>query len=252
MPLERRVAVVTGGSSGIGLGIVRRLIEEGARVAFCGTDAKRVAAALAACNAGGRALGNVADVADPAAVQAFLALVRARFGDPDILVNNAGISPKRQPHRTWLEQVEIEEWRRVIDVNLTGAWLCSRAACPAMIARGWGRIVNIGSIAGRTMPKIAGPHYAAAKAGLAGLTRSLAYELAPNGVTVNCIAPAWVESSMTTAAGSKAAIEASASIPVRRIGRPSDVAAAVAFLSSTETGYITGTTLDVNGGMFAA
>lgn len=174
-----------------------------------------------------------------------------RFGPIDILVNNAGVSPKRRSPTPWITQVELDEWRRVIDVNLTGAWLCSRAAAPDMIARRWGRIVNIGPIAGRTTPKIAGPHYAAAKAGLAGLTRALAIDLAPHGITVDCVAPAWITSNMTAPADSDAGRNAAAGIPLGRVGDPADVAVVVAFLASNEAGYITGTTIDVNGGVFA-
>lgn len=252
MRLENRIAVVTGGSAGIGLGIVRRLVEEGARVAFCGSSQDRVSAALTACAAGDRVLGHVANVADPVAVDTFIGAVNQRFDRIDILVNNAGISPKRKSPGPWIAQVELDEWRHVIDVNLTGAWLCSRAVAPGMMARHWGRIINIGSIAGRTTPKIAGPHYAAAKAGLAGLTRALAMDLAPHGITVNCIAPGWIASNMTAEADSDAACEAALTIPVRRVGEPADIAASVAFLSTEEAGYITAATLDVNGGIFAA
>ena len=143
-----------------------------------------------------------------------------RFGPIDILVNNARVSPKRRSPTPWITQVALDEWRRVIDVNLTGGWLCSRAAAPDMIARRWGRIVNIGSIAGRTTPKIAGPHYAAAKAGLAGLTRALAIDLAPHGITVKCVAPAWITSNMTAPAGSDAGRNAAAGIPLGRVGDP--------------------------------
>src|SRR5215470_2430857 len=164
MRLTHRVAVVTGGSAGIGLGIVRRLLAEGASVAFCGRTRARVLAAQAECTAGDRVLGQLVDVADPAAVDEFFESVRQQFGPIDILVNNAGVSPKRRSPAAWIGQVDLDEWRHVIDINLTGAWLCSRNAASDMIARRWGRIVNIGSIAGRTTPKIAGPHYAAAKA----------------------------------------------------------------------------------------
>jgi 3-oxoacyl-[acyl-carrier protein] reductase len=251
MRLEKRVAVVTGGSSGIGLGIVRRFLDEGARVAFCGTTGERVAKALDECAAGDRAMGRIVDVADQAAVSRFFADVQREFGRIDILVNNAGLSPKRKSQDPWIGQIDLEEWRRVIDVNLTGAWLCSQAAAPSMIASSWGRIINIGSIAGRTTPKIAGPHYAAAKAGLSGLTRALAADLAPHGITVNCLAPGWIVSGMTAPAESDMARKAAMTIPVQRVGLPADVAAAVAFLATDEASYITAATIDVNGGVFA-
>lgn len=251
MSLAERVAVVTGGSSGIGFGIVRDLLEAGARVAFCGSSSERIADALAALGGGDRVLGEVADVADEVAVGAFFAKVRARFAHVDVLVNNAGVSPKRRSADPWSMQVGLDEWRRVLDVNLTGAWLCGQKVIPSMMARRWGRIINIGSIAGRTTPKIAGPHYAAAKAGLGGLTRALAVDLGPYGITVNCLAPGWITSNMTAAAGSAKAEDAAASIPVRRVGDPSDMAAVVRFLASDAASYLTATTIDVNGGVFA-
>ncbi|MBM3546082.1 MAG: SDR family oxidoreductase [Alphaproteobacteria bacterium] len=246
-----RVAVVTGGSSGIGLGIVRGLLDAGALVAFCGTSNERISASMTELAAGDRVMAEIADVADPVSVSAFFATVRQRLGDVDILVNNAGVSPKRRSPDPWATQVTLEEWRRVLDVNLTGAWLCSQEVIPGMIARRWGRIINIGSIAGRTTPKIAGPHYAAAKAGLGGLTRSLAFDLGPHGITVNCLAPGWIASNMTAPVGSSRAEEAAAAIPVRRVGIPSDMAAAVTFLAGDAASYLTGTTIDVNGGAFA-
>jgi 3-oxoacyl-[acyl-carrier protein] reductase len=250
MRLQNRVAVVTGGSSGIGLGIVQRLLDEGARVAFCGTTERHLAEALKTCS--DRALARIVNVADPVAVDGFFHHVREQLGGVDILVNNAGLSVKRKSKEPWIGQISLEEWRRVIDVNLTGAFLCSQAAAPMMMARRWGRIINIGSIAGRTTPKIAGPHYAAAKAGLGGLTRALAVDLAAHGITVNCLAPGWIVSNMTAPADSDAARNAAATIPVQRVGLPADIAAAVAFLASDEAGYLTGTTIDVNGGVFAS
>jgi 3-oxoacyl-[acyl-carrier protein] reductase len=252
MRLSQHVAVVTGGTSGIGLGIAQRLLQEGARVALCGTTEAHLAEALKACGENERLWGALLDVTDPSAVTAFLSQVQERFAPADILVNNAGLSPKRKSKAPWIGQVDLAEWHRVIDVNLTGAWLCSQAVAPAMMARGWGRIVNIGSIAGRTMPKIAGPHYAAAKAGLGGLTRAMAVDLAPHGITVNCLAPGWIVSNMTAPAESDAARQAADSIPVRRVGLPADVAGAVVFLATDEASYITGATIDVNGGVFAS
>jgi 3-oxoacyl-[acyl-carrier protein] reductase len=250
--LKDRVAVVTGGSSGIGLGIVGRLLAEGAKVAFCGTSEQHVSMALAGFESVDGIMGSVVDVAEETAVVLWFDAVRARWGGTHILVNNAAVSPKKQSAEPWVVQLRAADWRRVLDVNLTGAWLCARAASSDMMARGWGRIVNIGSIAGRTTPRVSGPHYAATKAGLLGLTRALAQDLAAYGITVNCISPAWIVSGMTAPADSPMARDAAAKIPVGRVGQPGDVAAVVAFLAADEAGYITGVNIDLNGGAFTA
>lgn len=218
-------------------------------MAFCGTSREHLAAAPAECAASDRVVGRLTD---PTAVIDFFDDVHRQIDRIDILVNNACLSPKRRSPESWGGQIELDEWRWVIDINLTSAWLCSRAVVPVMMAGGWGRIVNIGSIAGRTTPRIAGPHYAAAKAGLAGLTCALAVDLAPYGITVNCLAPGWISSNMIAPADSETAREAAATIPVRRVGVPGDVAASVMFLVSNEASYVTAATIDVNGGVFAA
>jgi 3-oxoacyl-[acyl-carrier protein] reductase len=143
-----------------------------------------------------------------------------------------------------------EEWRKVLDINLTGAFLCSKACLPIMREKGWGRIINIASQAGRTRSDIAGAHYAASKAGMMGLARALAGELGMAGITVNSIAPGRIMTPMAQEAGEAANTAYLARIPVGRLGTPDDVAAAVAFLVSDEAGFISGITLDVNGGAF--
>jgi 3-oxoacyl-[acyl-carrier protein] reductase len=251
---DRRVVLVTGGASGIGLAIVRRFLAEGCRVAFVARTAEHVERALDVLGRHeDRLVADAIDVTRQGDVAGFIGRVRERWDEIAILVNNAGISPKRQaPDAPWLAQTSLEEWARVIDVNLSGPFILTRLVATAMIARRHGRIVNIGSLAGRTMPLIAGPHYAASKAGLVGLTRAAARDLAPHGITVNCVAPGRILSEMTgppEAAVNRAAL---GRIPVGRFGTAEEVADVVAFLASPSAGFITGATIDITGGEFAA
>jgi 3-oxoacyl-[acyl-carrier protein] reductase len=251
---DRRVVLVTGGASGIGLAIVRRFLAEGCRVAFVARTAEHVERALDVLGRDeDRLVADAIDVTRQGDVAGFIGRVRERWDEIAILVNNAGISPKRQaPDAPWLAQTSLEEWARVIDVNLSGPFILTRLVATAMIARHHGRIVNIGSLAGRTMPLIAGPHYAASKAGLVGLTRAAARDLAPHGITVNCVAPGRILSEMTgppEAAVNRAAL---GRIPVGRFGTAEEVADVVAFLASPSAGFITGATIDITGGEFAA
>lgn len=168
-------------------------------------------------------------------------------------MNNAGISPKRVDQNTpWLSQTSLDEWGRVVDVNLNGPFILMRLLAPAMIANGYGRIINVGSLAGRAMPMIAGPHYAASKAGLVGLTRAAARDLAPHGITVNCIAPGRILSDLTGPPETEVNRSALSRIPVGRFGTAEEVAHVVTFLASPMAGFITGATIDITGGEFAA
>ncbi len=248
-----RVALVTGGSSGIGFAIVKRLLSDGHKVAFCGHDVARIDQAMARIQDADdpqNVLGLKADVKCNTDVEALFSQIRKRLGPVEILVNNAGVSLRRKTAEPWIGSISIEEWQRVLTTNLTGAFLCARLAAQDMMKRRWGRIVNISSIAGRTVPHIAGPHYAASKAGLIGLTRSLASDLAPFGVTVNCVAPGRILTSMTGPAESENNKRALQRIPVARLGDPDDIAAAVSYLVSEDSGFVNAATLDVNGGEF--
>jgi 3-oxoacyl-[acyl-carrier protein] reductase len=249
---RQRIALVTGGASGIGLAIVRRFVADGHRVAFVAQNTGRIENALSVIGAAdGRVLGQSIDVTDEASAAKFEAEIRTRWGTVDILVNNAGISPRRSDgQRPWLMQTSLEEWRRVLDVNITGSFIFTKLVVPAMAAQGYGRIVNISSLAGRTVPLIAGPHYAASKAGLVGFTRAAARDLAAYGITVNCVAPGRILTGMTEPLESEANRAALARIPVGRLGRPEEIADAVAFLASEAAGFVTATTIDVNGGEF--
>ncbi|WP_050425088.1 SDR family NAD(P)-dependent oxidoreductase [Bradyrhizobium tropiciagri] len=251
---DRRVALVTGGARGIGFEIVRRFLADGYQVAFVATKVEHVERALVAFDCPRHQIyAETTDVTQQNELERFVERVQARWGEIAILVNNAGISPKRVDQDTpWLSQTTLQEWARVIDVNLTCPFNLIRLLAPAMIAAGYGRIINIGSLAGRAMPLIAGPHYAASKAGLVGLTRAAARDLAPHGITVNCIAPGRILSDLTGPSGAAVNRSALSRIPVGRLGTAEEIAHVAAFLVSSMAGFITGATIDVTGGEFAA
>jgi len=251
---DRRVVLVTGGASGIGFAIVRRFLTDGCRVAFVARTAEHVARALDRLGRDeDRLIAETIDVTRQDDVADFIGRIRERWDEIAVLVNNAGISPKRSDSAApWLAQTSLEEWARVIDVNLNGPFILMQLVAPAMVARRDGRIINIGSVAGRTMPLIAGPHYAASKAGLVGLTRAAARDLAPYGITVNCVAPGRILSEMTGPAEAPLNRAALSRIPVGRFGTAEEVADVVAFLTSPSAGFMTGATIDLTGGEFAA
>ncbi|MBR1165226.1 SDR family oxidoreductase [Bradyrhizobium elkanii] len=252
---DPRVVLVTGGARGIGFEIVRRFMADGYRVAFVATQAKHVQRALESLStcSEDRVCAGVVDVTQQTEVTRFVDQIRNRWGEITTLVNNAGISPKRiDESMPWFSQMSTQEWARVIDVNLGGPFILIHLLAPAMIANGYGRIVNVGSLAGRAVPLIAGPHYAASKAGLVGLTRAAARDLAPYGVTVNCIAPGRVLSDLTGPAEAVVNRSALSRIPLGRFGRAEEIADLASFLASPRAGFITGATIDITGGEFAA
>jgi 3-oxoacyl-[acyl-carrier protein] reductase len=244
--LDGKIALVTGGSRGIGRGIALALARAGAGVVVNYLAAEDQAAEVVAMIGalGRRARAIRADVSTRDDVRKMVDEASAFFGGIDILINNAGIAGSAST-------LDLSEaaWDRVLAVNLKGTFLCAQAVTPVMITRRYGRIVNISSIAGQTGGAI-GPHYAASKAGILGLTRFMARELAPHGITVNAIAPAGIPTDLLTAMGR--AGESLSARPVGRAGTPEDVAAAAVFLASDASGYITGQTLSVNGGSWMA
>lgn len=244
-----RVAVVTGGASGIGLGVARQLVADGHRVAVLDRNAEAATAAAAALVAdGATALAVAVDVADRGSVEAAYARVRTELGPIEILVTSAGIEAF-----TPLLEITPEAWDRLVAVNLTGTFTCVQLAVPDMLAAGWGRIVTIASSSAQSgAPKMA--HYTASKGGVISLTRSLAVELARKGITVNSVSPSLVDTPMAReaeAAGDFPGVDVVGSmVPVGRAGTPADMAAACAFLCSEGAGYVTGQIVGVNGGMY--
>jgi 3-oxoacyl-[acyl-carrier protein] reductase len=247
---ERRVALITGASRGLGAAIALRLARDGCDVAlnFVADDARDNAAEAEAVAEQARkldveALCVEADVTDRAAVEAMVAEVGERLGPVDVLVNNAGITRDRT-----LRKLAPEDWDSVLAVNLTGAFNCCRAVVEGMTDRGWGRIVSVSSVVA-LLGNFGQTNYAASKAGLIGLTRSLAREVARKGVTVNAVAPGFIRTEMTAAIPPEVVEQIVATIPIGAMGEAIDVANAVAFLASDEARYITGHVLSVNGGM---
>ena len=239
--LEGKVALVTGGTRGIGLAIARALHGAGARVALTGRDAGRAAEVAAALGDG--AIGVACDVADAAQVDAAVAEVERRLGPVDILVNNAGLT-----RDNILLRLTGEDWDAVLDANLKGAFHTTKAVIKGMMKRRAGRIINITSIVGLIGNK-GQANYAASKAGLIGFTKSIAKEYASRNVLANCIAPGFIETDMTAALPEEARASLLQAIALGRLGRAEDVADAVLFLASDLSGYITGQVLVVDGGM---
>ena len=245
MTMNESVALVTGGSRGIGRAICLELARQGAAVAvnYAGNE-QAAQETVEACRAlGVQAEAFQADVSDPAACESLIAQVKERFGRLDILVNNAGVT-----RDGLLMTAKAEDFDRVLDTNLKGAYFCMKAAAKLMMRQRYGRIVNLSSVVG--LRGNAGQvNYSASKAGLIGLTKSLAKELASRGVTANAVAPGFIETDMTNALPEAARSAMAAGIPAGRPGLPEEVARAVAFFAREDAGYITGQVLCVDGGM---
>ena len=239
--LSGRTALVTGSTRGIGRAIAETLAGAGARVAVVGRDQERAAGVAAEIGSGAQGFG--ADVSDPASVIALVEAVEAAFGQVDILVNNAGLT-----RDNLLFRIKDDDWDMVLDANLKGAFVAIRATARGMMKRRWGRIINIASIVGITGNK-GQANYAASKAGLIGLTKSVAKELGSRNILVNAIAPGFIETDMTAAMTPEARASLSGQIPLDRLGRVQDIASMVAFLASDHASYITGQVLVVDGGM---
>jgi len=239
-----RVALVTGASRGIGRAIAIKLAAAGATVVAAARGENAQATAQAIREAGGQGEAIALDVTDQAAIEAAVSGLIARHGRIDVLVNNAGVT-----RDTLLLRMKREDWDTVIQTNLTAVFACSQAVLKPMVKQRAGRIVNITSVVGQS-GNAGQANYAASKAGIIGFTKALALEVASRNITVNAVAPGLIDTDMTRAIAGGAHEEWAAKIPLKRLGTPEDVAAAVAFLASDEAAYITGHVLAVNGGMY--
>jgi 3-oxoacyl-[acyl-carrier protein] reductase len=241
---ERRVAVVTGGARGIGAAVVDRFAEEGKAVSVWDVDGSGAEGqASTVTERGGRAQAVDVDVSDPDAVTEATEETLDRFGRIDVLVNNAGIVGESGP----LWEQEIEAWNRVLGVNLNGAFHCSRAVVPHMREQGWGRVVNVSSIAGKEGIPSAAP-YSVSKAGIIALTKSLGEELATDGVLVNCVTPAVIRTEMLEQVSEEYLQDKIDQIPMGRLGEPEEVAELVSWLGSNACSFTTGAVFDLSGG----
>ncbi len=243
--LDNRTAVITGAGRGMGQSIACALAELGAQVVVNDLDEEAAQGTVQQIKASRhRAAAFQTDVTDAPGVQAMVDWTADTFGGVHILVNNAGVL-----YPTSVAETDEEEWDRVIAVNLKGTFLCSKAVLSHMQDAGWGRIINISSTAGKSVSTVGGAHYTASKAGVLGFTRHLAREVASDGITVNAVCPGLIDTEMVRTAIDKERTRAYAeSFPIQRLGKPEEVAELVAFLASEQAGYITGASLDINGG----
>ena len=239
--LTGKKALVTGASGGIGGAIARALHGQGATVGISGTKVPALQAL--ASSLGERVHVLPADLGDAAACEKLIGDADAALGQVDILVNNAGLT-----RDTISIRLGDEDWQKVLDVNLTAGFRLARACLRTMLRRRWGRIVGIGSVVGHT-GNAGQANYAAAKAGMVGMSKALAHEVASRNITVNVVAPGFIDTAMTAGLSEQIKQRLFEVIPAKRLGRPEDVAAAVVYLASEEAGYVTGQTLHVNGGM---
>ncbi|MGB8011040.1 MAG: 3-oxoacyl-[acyl-carrier-protein] reductase [Terriglobales bacterium] len=244
MKLEGRVALVTGASQGIGHACAQALAQHGATIAAAARNREKLDELVAQITAaGGQAAAFVIDVADEEQIKSGVKAAIAQFGKIDILVNNAGITRDQLVMR-----MKRADWDAVLTTNLTSAYLCIQQVIGSMLKQRWGRIINITSIFGQT-GQAGQANYAASKAGLIGLTMAMAREVASRNITVNAVAPGFIETGMTAVLSEEFKQTAVKQIPLGRVGSPEDIAKAVSFLASEEASYITGHVLNVNGGM---
>ncbi|EGU55915.1 3-ketoacyl-(acyl-carrier-protein) reductase [Vibrio nigripulchritudo ATCC 27043] len=242
MNLEGKIALVTGASRGIGRAIAELLVERGATV--IGTATSENGAAAISEYLGENGKGLALNVTDAESIESVLKTINDEFGALDILVNNAGIT-----RDNLLMRMKDDEWTDIMDTNLTSIFRLSKAVLRGMMKKRNGRIINVGSVVG-TMGNAGQTNYAAAKAGVIGFTKSMAREVASRGVTVNTVAPGFIETDMTKALNDEQRAATLSAVPAGRLGDPREIASAVAFLASPEAAYITGETLHVNGGMY--
>ncbi|AKZ65974.1 3-oxoacyl-ACP reductase FabG [Candidatus Palibaumannia cicadellinicola] len=242
MNLKNKIALVTGASRGIGRAIAEKLVAQQAVVV--GTSTSENGAYNISTYLGTSGKGMKLNVSDLVSIDAFFKKMRTEFGDADILVNNAGIT-----RDNLLIRMQEEEWQYVLDTNLTSVFRMSKAVIRSMLKKNYGRIITIGSVIG-SIGNLGQANYAAAKAGLIGLSKSLAHEVASRGITINVVAPGVIKTDMTEVLTDENLCRILDKIPANRFGYPKEIASAVAFLASDEAAYITGETIHVNGGMY--
>jgi NAD(P)-dependent dehydrogenase (short-subunit alcohol dehydrogenase family) len=251
---EGKTGFLTGGAKGIGRATVMRFLAEGGQLAVFDKEPADSAFANALRKDVGDGANRLCyiqtDATDEASVRDAIAAAKEQVGPPDILVNNVGFGANPKP----IEQLELDEWRIFMDINLTSMFLITRAVLPQMRARGGGRIVNLASVAGRSISEISALHYSTAKSAVLGFTRKLAYEEGPNNITVNSVAPGTVFTERVEtryrALPQDEQDKRMDEIPLKRAARPEEIAAAILFLASDDASYITGAAIDVNGGRF--
>jgi 3-oxoacyl-[acyl-carrier protein] reductase len=243
--LKGKTALITGGGQGMGFAVARTLGTRGAYLAINDISVSRAEDAAASLTSDGlTALAVPADITSKSDIEQMVQQTRDTFGGLHILINNAGIL-----YPTSVADMPEDEWDRVIEVNLKGTFLCAQAVLPPMKEAGWGRIVNFSSTAGKNVSTVGGAHYTASKAGVLGFTRHLAKEVAPDGITVNAVCPGLIDTEMVRTTIDDKKMKAYAdSFPIQRLGLPTEVADLVAFLASDQAAYITGASLDINGG----
>lgn len=243
---DHEVAVVTGAARGIGLAVAERLAKDGLHVLIADVREDLAQASAETLHSNGLAASAVqVDISDPASVAEACSRITSELAAPSVLVNNAGVVSNEQ----W-DTLSLAEWNKVLAINLTGTMLMTQALLPGMCAAGYGRVVNVVSLAGRNGGVSVGPAYAASKAGVIGLTRHLAGKAAQYGVTVNAVAPGTTRTDMAASFTPEQMLAINATIPLGRLGEVPEIAAAVAYFASPEAGFTTGAVLDVNGGMY--
>jgi 3-oxoacyl-[acyl-carrier protein] reductase len=249
MRLKNKIALLTGASGGIGVFAAARLAGEGAYVILLDRSPKVREVADRLNSQGHGVEGIVGDISDAEHMHKVATDALAKHGRVDILVNNAGVQLRAEGKKTSALDITLEDFRTMLNVNLTGTFIMTRELVPAMVKQGWGRVINMSSLGGRIGSRFNGMHYSATKAGMIGMSRTLALEVSRYGVTVNCIAPGRIATEDNKRFGTAQALIDNY-IPAGRLGTPDDVAGAICFLASDDASYITGTTLDVNGGFY--